>query len=366
MIRLNISFARQAFKINIATDLPSRGVTALFGASGCGKSSILSCLAGLESGCRGFISVNDEVWQDDAQGIFLKPYQRPVALAFQDGALFPHLSVRENLQYGLQRKGSQRKGNQCRSLGFDEVVEMFDLSRLIDSRPAALSGGEAQRVAIGRTLLAHPSLLLLDEPLSGLDFQRKAEIMPFLERLHQELDIPVIYVSHVVGEVIRLADHLALMRQGELTLSAPLHQALLDDRTPGGLRNRAAVSLSCQVIQYDDTRCLARVDSTLGVLHIPSGFVESGARMRLTIPADAVAPGTGSDARTASVSGCSSQRKGRVLVRYEVGGVTLFGLSPVADLPQYPLQDGIETDIRINESMLALATESSPLNHQSR
>ena len=361
MIQLHISLARQAYKIHLATDWPSRGITALFGPSGCGKSSLLRCLAGLEPDCRGFISVNDEVWQDDAQGIFLKPYQRSVALAFQNGALFPHLSVRENLQYGLQRKGQKRN-----SLGFDEVVEMFDLGYLIERHPAALSGGETQRVAIGRTLLAHPSLLLLDEPLSGLDFQRKAEIMPFLERLHRELDIPVIYVSHLVGEVIRLADHLALMRQGELTLSAPLHQALLDDHTPSGLRNRAAVSLPCQVIEYDDTRCLARVDSALGILHIPAGLVKAGARMRLSIPADAVAPTSGTgrnpDTRLASVSGCSNQRKGQVLVRYEASGVALFGLSPIADLPQYPLQSGMEMGIRINESMLELATRSSPVS----
>lgn len=359
MIRLRISLARQAYKINLTTDWPSRGITALFGPSGCGKSSVLRCLAGLEPDCCGFISVNDEVWQDDEHGIFLKPHQRSVALAFQSGALFPHLSVRENLQYGLKRKGQRRK-----SLGFDEVVEMFDLAHLIDRRPAELSGGEVQRAAIGRTLLAHPSLLLLDEPLSGLDFQRKAEILPFLDRLHRELEIPVVYVSHLVGEVIRLADHLALMQQGELALSASLHQALLDDRTPSGLRNRATVFLPCQVVRYDAAQCLAQVTCALGCLCIPSDPVEANAKLRLTIPADAVAPGTGTDpdARPAIVSGCSSERKGRVLVRYETAGITLFGLSPVADLPQYPLPEGTQVGIQINASMLALATIASPVS----
>ncbi len=194
------------FRLDADFQFPASGVTALFGPSGSGKTTVLRCIAGLQR-MGGRLSVRGQVWQDD--GCFLPPHQRPVGYVFQEPSLLSHLSVRGNLEFGLKRAGRGR-------LGLDEVCAFLGLKPLLGRGVARLSGGERQRVAIGRALLSQPELLLMDEPLSGLDGEAKSEILPYLERLHQVMAIPILYVSHDTVEVARLADRVLLMRDGRV------------------------------------------------------------------------------------------------------------------------------------------------------
>ena len=184
----------------MALDLLGQGVTALFGQSGCGKTTLLRCIAGLERSV-GRLEVNGEVWQDEMN--FLPTHQRPIGYVFQEASLFAHLTVRGNLEYGKRR--ALRRMTSADFSNFDSVVDLLGVGALLERKPDRLSGGERQRVAIARALLASPRLLLMDEPLAALDHARKQEILPYLERLHEELDIPVIYVSHAPDEVARPA-----------------------------------------------------------------------------------------------------------------------------------------------------------------
>ena len=198
------------FALDVDLTAPSEGITAIFGRSGAGKSTLLRCIAGLER-LPGRLIVQGQVWQDGRT--FLPPHRRPVGYVFQEPSLLPHLSVRGNLDYGFRRATARR-------IGFEEAVELLGLKPLLPRSTLKLSGGERQRVAIGRALLAQPELLLMDEPLSSLDVRAKAEILPYLERLHQSLQVPVLYVSHDASEIARIADRLMLMQEGRI-LPAP-------------------------------------------------------------------------------------------------------------------------------------------------
>ncbi len=196
-----------AFELNAAFEAPGQGVTALVGPSGSGKTTLLRCIAGL-CRLRGRVRVKGEAWQDG--GLFRPPHLRPVGYVFQEPSLLAHLSVRRNLLFGYRRSRDRTK------IGFDQVVALLGLEPLLHRSTARLSGGERQRVAIGRALLTQPELLLMDEPLSSLDADSKAEILPCLDELHRTLSFPVIYVSHDAAEVARLADHALLIRRGRV------------------------------------------------------------------------------------------------------------------------------------------------------
>ncbi|WP_323156302.1 molybdenum ABC transporter ATP-binding protein, partial [Pseudomonas oryzihabitans] len=199
------------FALDVDLALPGSGVTALFGPSGSGKTSCLRCVAGLEHGARGRLVVAGETWQDSERGLFLPPHRRALGYVFQDANLFEHLDVRRNLLFGWKRVAPGE-----RRLALEQVVELLGIAGLLTRMPARLSGGERQRVGIARALLTSPRLLLMDEPLAALDAERKAEILPYLERLTRELALPILYVSHAPDEVARLADHLVLLEQGRV------------------------------------------------------------------------------------------------------------------------------------------------------
>ncbi|HMA12406.1 MAG TPA: molybdenum ABC transporter ATP-binding protein [Steroidobacteraceae bacterium] len=196
------------FELDAAFSVPSRGVTALFGASGSGKTTLLRLIAGLTR-APGSLIVNGEVWQDAQR--FVPPHRRALGYVFQEASLFPHLSVRANLEYGWKRVPPAE-----RTIRWDEVIEWLGLAPLIAQRPHQLSGGQRQRVAIGRALLSSPRLLLMDEPLAALDASARADILPYLDQLHRALAIPLLYVSHAVDEVARLADHLVCLEAGRV------------------------------------------------------------------------------------------------------------------------------------------------------
>ncbi len=211
MIEIDINQRLGAFELHAAFAAPGSGATVVFGPSGAGKSCLLAAIAGLRRPDRGRIAIGDDVLFDAARGIDLAAEDRRIGFVFQEARLFPHLGVRANLEYGRRR----RRGDGA--AGFDDIVALLGIGALLERRPASLSGGEKQRVAIGRALLSNPRLLLLDEPLAALDDPRKAEILPFLERLRDELGVPMLYVTHSMEEVTRIADHLVLLEQGGVT-----------------------------------------------------------------------------------------------------------------------------------------------------
>lgn len=276
MIHVRFKLARGSFTLEVDTQMPMRGVTGIFGASGSGKTTLLRCIAGLER-ATGSLHVNGEAWQDDK--IFMPTNQRSLGYVFQEANLFPHLSVRANLEYGLKRtRHSERK------VSLEQVVEWLGLSSLIErSDPTKLSGGERQRVAIGRALLTSPRLLLMDEPLSALDTASKQDILPYMERLHRELEIPVLYVSHALDEVARLSDHLLLLQQGRVIANGALNETLARLDLPTVHLDDAGVVIEGKVARHDEHYHLTRLDFSgsnlwIGQVKQPLG---SSARVRV-------------------------------------------------------------------------------------
>jgi len=246
MIDVRLKRAYAGFSLDVDLNLPGRGVTALYGHSGSGKTTCLRCIAGLERAEHGFVQINNEVWQDSDNGIFVPPHKRALGYVFQEASLFPHLSVLANLQFGLKRIArSQRRVDMA------QATELLGIGHLLERHPQHLSGGERQRVGIARALLTSPKLLLMDEPLAALDSQRKREILPYLQRLHDELEIPLLYVSHAQDEVARLADHLVLLSEGKALASGPIGETLARLDLPMAMGDDAGVIIEGQVSAYD-------------------------------------------------------------------------------------------------------------------
>jgi molybdate transport system ATP-binding protein len=273
-IRAQFRLAYPGFTLDTDLDLPGRGVTALFGQSGCGKTTLLRCIAGLEHGV-GRLEVNGEVWQDGDS--FVPTHRRPLGYVFQDARLFTHLDVARNLDFGARRSQGSA------TVGRDAIIDLLGLGALLDRLPERLSGGEQQRVAIARALLAAPRLLLMDEPLAALDHARKAEILPYLERLREELDIPVIYVSHAAEEVARLADHLVVMDGGHAVAQGPLAETLARVDLPIRLGEDAGAVFAATVAERDAEWHLARVEFEGGELWVRDSGVPVGRRVRVRI-----------------------------------------------------------------------------------
>lgn len=244
-VRLNLKYT--GFALEVDLQLPGRGVSALYGHSGSGKTTCLRCIAGLERAEDGFIQINDEVWQDSRNGLFVPPHKRALGYVFQEPSLFAHLSVRANLEFGLKRIPRQQ-----RRVDMAQATELLGIGHLLDRHPQHLSGGERQRIGIARALLTSPKLLLMDEPLAALDSKRKSEILPYLERLHDELDIPVLYVSHAQDEVARLADHIVLLSDGRALASGPIGETLARLDLPMARGDDAGVVVNGSVSAYDD------------------------------------------------------------------------------------------------------------------
>ena len=261
-----------------------RGVTALFGPSGCGKTTILRCIAGLQR-LPGFLNVGGEVWQDDERGIFRDPHERPIGYVFQEASLFAHLSIRNNLLYGQKRA---MKAGAREDIRLDDVVALLGIGHLLDRAPANLSGGERQRVAVGRALLSQPRLLLMDEPLSALDRITKDEILPYFEALHENLSIPVIYVSHDISEVERLADTLVLLERGRVLASGSLSELEANPELPLVHAPEAAVTLDGIVAAIDEAYALTTLSVPGGSVIVPGRQGPVGAARRLRIGASDV------------------------------------------------------------------------------
>ena len=260
------------------------GITAIFGRSGTGKTTVINAVAGLLRPDAGRVSLGGDVFVDTASGRFVPPAKRRLGYVFQDARLFPHLTVRDNLTFGARYAPPGAQG-----AGLDDVVALLGLAPLMARRPGTLSGGEKQRVAIGRALLSRPRMLLMDEPLASLDAPRKQEILPYLERLRDgPLNLPILYVSHAVDEVARLADRLVLLQDGEVQAQGPLYDVMADPAAVPllGVREAGAVIEAEVIAHADDGLSTLRISA--GALELPGVQADVGARVRLRVLAQDV------------------------------------------------------------------------------
>lgn len=244
-IQARFQIQREGFQLTVDTTIPGTGISAIFGASGSGKTTLLRCIAGLEHCPHGKLKVNGESWQSERS--FLPPHQRKIGYVFQEASLFSHLSIQRNLEYGWKRIPKKE-----RNIPFDEVISLLGIQAFLQRYPNQLSGGQRQRIAIARALLTSPKILLMDEPLSGLDLQSKHDILPYLEKLHDESKIPILYVSHSPDEVIRLADHLILMESGNIVAQGEINSMLTRSDLALSKLDEASAVLHCQVSSHDE------------------------------------------------------------------------------------------------------------------
>jgi molybdate transport system ATP-binding protein len=317
---------RGDFSLDIDLVLPGQGITAIFGPSGSGKTTCLRAMAGLEHAPGGLFRIGDDVWQDDQNGVFVPTYQRAIGYVFQEASLFAHLSVRRNIEFGQKRvpAASQR---------FDlaTVADLVGIAGLLERMPHSLSGGERQRVAIARALMAAPRLLLMDEPLAGLDRKRKMEIMPYLERLHDEMSIPIIYVSHAADEVARLADHLVLIDGGRVVAKGPLAETMARADLPPAFTDDAGVVLEATLAGHEADQ-LSRLDFVDGYIRVGLRAEAPGSRLRCRIRARDVSIAL-ERARASSILNilpatvtaiAETDSPGHVLVQMRVGSTLLL------------------------------------------
>lgn len=315
------------FTLDVDVQLPGKGVTVLFGHSGCGKTTLLRCIAGLERAPQGVLRVNGKLWQDSKQDVFLPTHKRPLGYVFQEASLFPHLNVRKNLEFGRKRTDFVRNPN-----GLEQAVELLGISHLLERMPNKLSGGERQRVAIARALAVCPQVLLMDEPLAALDLKRKQEILPFLTRLQSELDLPILYVTHSPQEVTQLADHLVVLEAGKVVASGALAETLTRLDSPLAQGKQASTVLQVHVCGHEPEFHLSQVQFAGGVLSLPYQQAAAvGTALRLRVYARDVSITLQQPQQTsilnvlpALITGMAHDREGRTMVRLNLGGTPLL------------------------------------------
>ena len=323
-IEIRFHLERGEFVLDVDLSLPDRGISAIFGPSGCGKTTLLRSIAGLERDPNGRCRIGEEVWQEGPR--FLPSHQRSLGFVFQEPSLFPHLSVQRNLEFGFHRVPEGR-----RRVSLSEAAALLDVERLLERDTRGLSGGERQRVAIARALLTSPSLLLMDEPLAALDRASKREILPYLERLHDELAMPVLYVTHAVDEVARLADHLVLLDAGRLRAAGPTGELLtrLDVARDQGAEAEAIIA--AEVAGHDEAYQLSYLEFAGGRLSVAGSVQPLGRRVRMRVLARDVSltlePQTGTSILNifaATVDDLAETGPALVLVRLDLAGVPML------------------------------------------
>ena len=278
MIEVKAAIERSQFVVNIELSLSHHHVVGLYGHSGAGKTTLLRLVAGHERPKSGFIKIGDEVWLDSANGVFVPPHKRAVGWVPQEVDLFPHLDVQGNLEFGLKRHGQENT-----AFTKDDVVGWLGLAPFLRSMPDQLSGGQKQRVALGRALLANPKILLLDEPVSALDVKARFEILPILSELRERLDIPILYVSHSLKEVARLADYVVCLADGLVVNEGPIEELFATVDFGSDEFNDQGAVVDAQVVAHDEDDHLSQVETSAGILWVPRIECAVGAKVRLQI-----------------------------------------------------------------------------------
>jgi molybdate transport system ATP-binding protein len=326
-LSLGLWLKREGFALDVQATLPARGITAVFGASGSGKTTLLRCVAGLETEAQGRVSLGDTVWQDSAQRLLVPTWQRRLGYVFQEASLFEHLDVQGNLDYGLSRSAAP-----ANAATLAAAIELLGIGALLKRTPQGLSGGERQRVAIARALASQPRLLLLDEPLASLDAARRRDILPWLERLRDEVALPMLYVTHSMEEVARLADHLLVLDSGCVKASGPAGEVLASVDNPTIVGEDAGVLLSGQIARRDEMWQLSRVDFQGGALWVRDQGWSEGRAVRLRVLARDVSLAI-SEPRDSSIQNqlravitavIADDHPSQVLVRLDCAGTVLL------------------------------------------
>ncbi|NOZ42193.1 MAG: molybdenum ABC transporter ATP-binding protein [Alphaproteobacteria bacterium] len=266
------------FLLDVDLAIAERGVTVIFGPSGSGKTSLLRTIAGLNDTAQGQITFQDQVWQSER--IFLPPHRRPIGYIFQESSLFDHMNVRQNLAYGRKRTRDPMTLSEQQ-----HIIDLLGISHLLDRHCGQLSGGERQRVAIGRALFLKPEILLMDEPMAALDFARKREILTLLEQLKADLKIPLLYVSHNIDDVTRLADHMVILAAGKVTRHGPVEQILSSHKMLNSLCDEPFSLLFGQVITPETRHHLTEVSIGDAIIRMPRQKVKKHQEIRLHIHA---------------------------------------------------------------------------------
>ncbi len=364
MLSVDIRLQRGAFRLNAQFNAPAPGVTALFGRSGCGKTTLVNLLAGLIREGEGRLSLGDEVWFDSARGIDVLAEHRRVGYVFQEARLFPHYSVRGNLLYGAGRAVTQT------SSAFEELVGLLGLEPLLARRPGALSGGEKQRVALGRALLAQPRLLLLDEPLASLDASRREEVLPYLARLRDHYAIPMVYVSHQFDEVLRLATHLVVMDGGQVVAAGDVTAVSLAPALRGIVGTDAVGAvIEGRVTSIDQSNELASIAVGSATLHVSSRSLALHQPVRVQLLARdmilAIAEPKGLSVRNqlrGNVRAIAADDGGD-LVEVDAGGMTLLARITAAATRELALAPGTPVWVlvkAVSVNPVALGASSAP------
>jgi len=284
MIHLQINIARSAFELKLKLQLPAQGITAIFGPSGSGKTTFLRAVAGLEKNPQGLIQIGENIWQDTKQGIYVPTWQRPLGYVFQESSLLPHLSVAENLNFGLKRVlKSANSAPTAANKALQASIELLGIGGLLQRMPDQLSGGERQRVAIARAIAMQPHLLLMDEPLASLDAARRQEIFPWLARLRDELKMPMLYVTHSAEEVTRLADHLVVLDQGHVKAQGSVSAVLTQVVNPVVVGEDAGALIAGCIGAVDAQWHLSRVDFNGGCIWMRDAGLPVGKAVRIRI-----------------------------------------------------------------------------------
>ena len=346
-VEKNLGPAGTGFALN--AEFTSQGrITALFGRSGAGKSTLVDAIAGLLRPDRGAISLDGVTLFDSAGGIDLPAHRRRIGYVFQEGQLFPHLSVRGNLLYGRRFTAKQDRWGQ-----FDEIVALLGISALLERRPAGLSGGEKQRVAIGRALLSSPRLLLMDEPLAALDRERKADILPYIEQLRDRMRVPIVYVSHAVDEVSRLADTVVLLEDGKVAALGPVNDVLgasAEFLVDGA---EAGIVVSAGIARHDQANGITHLAHAAGDLSVPLVALPIGEPVRLRIRARDVALAVGDPGRVSirnrlagTVVAITEGPPPSVAVRLDIAGDPL-----IASITRDAVRD---LDLKVGSAVTAL------------
>lgn len=312
------------FTLDVNLNIPAHGITALFGTSGCGKTTLLRAIAGLDQHKNGCLKISDTTWQDE--NIFIAPHQRSIGYVFQEANLFAHLNVQQNIEYGLKRTPENKQ-----KISLDQVIHLLGLNHLLKRKPIHLSGGEKQRVAIARALAISPDLLLMDEPLAALDMEHKQDILPYIESLHSSLDIPIIYVSHSADEVARLADYLVLIDEGKIKAAGKICEMLTRLDLPLAHGADAETLIEASVAEHDDEFQLTYLDFSGGRFTVAHKDLEIGSKVRLRVIARDVSitleHQTGTSILNifpAVVDDISPEGKSQMTVRLMVGGVPML------------------------------------------
>ncbi|MBB3644655.1 molybdate transport system ATP-binding protein [Rhizobium sp. BK619] len=318
-----------------------RGVTALFGRSGSGKTSMIRIIAGLARPDEGRVVLDGEILTETKTGTFVPKHRRRFGYVFQEARLFPHLSVRANLSYGRWFTAKTLRGE-----SFDRIVDLLGIEPLLERSPAKLSGGEKQRVAIGRALLSAPRLLLMDEPLAALDEARKAEILPYLERLRDQTEIPIIYVSHSIAEVARLANQVVVLSDGKVEATGPAVD-ILSRPSAAADRKEAGALIEGTVESFDARHRLSTVALKSSQLHIPSAALASGRPVRIRIPSRDVMLATARPEGLSAlnilegrIEAISSDEDGTVEIRIDCGGDTILSRITALSCERLDLRPG--------------------------